>query len=318
MGAAHQAGVLHRDLKPGNILLVPLNGTEGVRAVVTDFGLARSSAADAKLAVTSISQLPVLGTPAYMSPEQLQGKQVTPASDVYALGLVMYEMATGSPAFPTPFRDLSETPRPPRSLTPGLSRRWEGVMLKCLEPEPPRRFQSAAEVKKALTGETHVLSRKLRRAVLVALSTVAVLAALATLGWMGARLRTSLRKATTETSISPPNRRSIAVLGFKNATGRRDAAWVSTALSEMVTTELAAGGRLRTIPEESVARTRADLSLPEADSFAKDTLARIRADIGADLVVLGSYVANQAGDAVRVDLRVQEPSNGEQSLRPGL
>jgi tetratricopeptide (TPR) repeat protein len=310
VGAAHQAGVLHRDLKPGNILLVPSNRPEGVRAVVTDFGLARSSTADPKPAATSMSQPSASGTPAYMSPEQLQGKELTPASDVYALGLVMYEMATGSPAFPTAFRDLCQIPPSPRSLAPGLSRSWEAAISKCLEPEPSRRFQSAAEVSKALT---RVPPRSFRAAVLVALSIVAVLAAVATLVWMGARLRARFRKGATETSVSPASRRSMAVLGFKNATGRADAAWISTALSEMLTTELAAGEQVRMIPEESVSRAKLELSMPDADRLDGDTLVRIRSRLGCDLVILGSYttLGGQPRGPVRVDLRVQDAKTGQ-------
>jgi TolB-like protein len=86
-------------------------------------------------------------------------------------------------------------------------------------------------------------------------------------------------------------RRAVAVLGFKNLSGRSDEAWLSTALSEMLTTELAAGEKLRTIPGENVARMKIDLSLTDADSYAPDTLARIRKHLGSDYVVLGSYLA---------------------------
>jgi class 3 adenylate cyclase/tetratricopeptide (TPR) repeat protein len=102
-------------------------------------------------------------------------------------------------------------------------------------------------------------------------------------------------------------RRSVAVLGFKNL-GKPDADWISKALSEFFTSELAANGRARTIPGENVAHAKIDLSLPDADSYGADTLTRIRKLLGADDVILGSYLelGGQAGGQLRVDLRAQD------------
>jgi tetratricopeptide (TPR) repeat protein/class 3 adenylate cyclase len=105
-------------------------------------------------------------------------------------------------------------------------------------------------------------------------------------------------------------RRSVAVLGFKNVSGRADEAWLSTALSEMLTTELAAGEQLRTVAGESVAQMKLDLALPDADTFAKETLAKIGNNLDSDDVVLGSYVPLEAGQ-VRLDFRLQDTTTGE-------
>ncbi|MGB2889148.1 MAG: hypothetical protein WBC04_15745 [Candidatus Acidiferrales bacterium] len=113
------------------------------------------------------------------------------------------------------------------------------------------------------------------------------------------------------TPAGPPHaRRSVAVLGFKNLSGRPDEAWLSTALSEMLTTELAAGGKLRTIPGENVAQMKISLSLPDADSYGKETLSKIRKNLGSDHVVLGSYLALGTGD-VRLDLKLEDTTSGE-------
>jgi tetratricopeptide (TPR) repeat protein len=103
------------------------------------------------------------------------------------------------------------------------------------------------------------------------------------------------------------------VLGFRNLAGRDDAQWLSTALSEMLTTELAAGERLRTIPGENVTRMKTELALADADTYASETLTRIRQNLGADLVVTGSYVTVGAGDTstLRVDIRLQDSRQGE-------
>jgi serine/threonine protein kinase len=157
LAAAHEAGVLHRDLKPGNIILVP--GTKRVRAVITDFGLALRSRSDSSRSGAITDTGKSLGTPAYMSPEQVEGRELTPASDVYSLGLVLYQMATGTRPFDdaSPLsmavRRLREDPTPPRSLVEDLDPRWEAVILRCLDRDPARRFQNAGEVSQALKGE---------------------------------------------------------------------------------------------------------------------------------------------------------------------
>jgi serine/threonine protein kinase/tetratricopeptide (TPR) repeat protein len=157
LAAAHEAGIVHRDLKPGNVVLVPARVPEGVRAVVTDFGLAFSSLDASQMSLSDeIGRF--FGTPAYMSPEQVEGHKVTPASDIYALGLVIYQMVTGTRPFQADsavsaaLMRLSEDPMPPRRLVPDLERCWEETILKCLERRPERRFTSAEQVVKALQG----------------------------------------------------------------------------------------------------------------------------------------------------------------------
>ena len=149
LGAAHQAGVVHRDLKPGNVMLVDADGER--QAVVMDFGIALADGA-------ASDPLAIVGTPAYMAPEQLRGEAVGPAADLYALGLVLYELVTG--ALPLPGdgsraaaeRRLREDPPSPRQLVPDLDERWESAILGCLQRDPERRFASAEAVVAALTG----------------------------------------------------------------------------------------------------------------------------------------------------------------------
>ncbi len=108
-------------------------------------------------------------------------------------------------------------------------------------------------------------------------------------------------------------RRSIAVLGFKNLSGRADEAWVSTALADWLTTELAAGEQLRTIPAESVARTRIELSLPDLEILGRGSLAQIGKNLGTELVVMGSYASlgEKSGGQVRLDLRLINTQTGD-------
>jgi hypothetical protein len=142
---AHQQGVLHRDLKPANILLTP-NG----RPKVSDFGLAKLLDQDAARTQTGA----VLGTPSYMAPEQAAGrvKELGPATDVYALGAILYEALTGRPPFkaPTVVETLeqvrSQEPVAPGRLQHRLPRSLEVICLKCLEKEPAKRYASAGEL----------------------------------------------------------------------------------------------------------------------------------------------------------------------------
>ena len=145
---AHHQGVIHRDLKPENIM-VSRDGT----VKVMDFGLARATTGD------TLSTAPgaVLGTPAYMSPEQAAGKPVDHRSDIYALGLILYEMFTGRKAFEadTPLglalKHIHDTPQTPASLEPDLPTRIDKAILRCLEKEPKKRFSSVRELDAALT-----------------------------------------------------------------------------------------------------------------------------------------------------------------------
>ncbi len=153
---AHAQGVVHRDLKPENIL-IDRDGT----AKVMDFGVARSLEGG----VTQAGAL--VGTPAYMSPEQAEGKPADLRSDIYALGLILYEMFTGTAAVSgdTPFavalKQIHETPPPPREVEPSVPVHIERAIVRCLEKNPAKRFQSVEELEAALTEQRE--SRKAGR-----------------------------------------------------------------------------------------------------------------------------------------------------------
>jgi tetratricopeptide (TPR) repeat protein len=118
-------------------------------------------------------------------------------------------------------------------------------------------------------------------------------------------------KPPREIAAKPLNwRRTVAVLNFRNSTSRPEAAWLSTALTEMLTTELAAGEKLRTVTGEDVAQMKMNLSLPDSDTLAAQTLSLVGKNLGADLVVLGSYVA-LTGGKLRLDLHLQDVAAGE-------
>jgi len=142
---AHIQGIVHRDLKPENVMLDRLGCVK-----LMDFGIARS------LDTCSTATGSFLGTPAYMAPEQAEGKPADRRSDIYSLGLVLYEMSTGQAAFSgdTPLavalKQIRESPPSPRNLQPGLPAQVEYVILKCLCKDPEKRFQAVEEVESAL------------------------------------------------------------------------------------------------------------------------------------------------------------------------
>ena len=163
LAAAHRAGVVHLDFKSGNVIVGRSGGRGSERAVVTDFGLSRMvagwpAAFAAGRETPSTAGGEVAGTPEYMAPEQVRGAAAGPAADIYAVGVVLYELMTGQLPFsaPTPWesamRRLTEAPPPPRSLVGEIDEQWEAVILRCLAREPGARFARVEEVAEALSG----------------------------------------------------------------------------------------------------------------------------------------------------------------------
>jgi Tfp pilus assembly protein PilF len=203
--AAHHAGVIHRDFKPANILLVPASGAP--RAVITDFGLARTHGGEENLTVRG----DILGTPSYMAPEQVTGGEVTSATDIYALGCVLYEMVTGTPpfvganSFSTALKRVQEDPRPPHQHVPGLPPAWDAAILRCLERAPADRFAQARDVAAALGGEAFAPGPRRRRLLRRrALAAAGILALLVVLAFAGARwLRPAGGHTTVRSAVAP-------------------------------------------------------------------------------------------------------------------
>lgn len=333
LDAAHAASIIHRDFKSANVMLVPSGDSGPQRAVITDFGLAHEAgkAVDAaRLTDTGM----LIGTPDYMAPEQLEEGPLGPATDVYALGVVMFEMVTGRLPFDgtTPLSialsRLKQAAPSPRRWVPDLDPRWEAVILRCLERDPARRYQSAGEVAAALesgapmpkrprTAPVRKLPRPWRTLAIMAIGAVVF-----AIPFVMRRIpSTSPASVPANTAAVPKQpaapavkpRRTVAVFGFRNLSTRPNEAWLAGAFAELVATELSASETLRLVPGDDVERLRSDLSLHEGESIGSPLLPRIRERLGTDVVVSGSYLALEGGPSkqLRVDVRVQDAASGE-------
>ena len=317
LDAAHAAGVIHRDFKSNNVMLVPLAGApdaselggdrvadlsvERLRAVVTDFGLARG-AGDGGLAATLALDGASLGTPDYLAPEQVEGREVTPAADVYAFGLVLYEMVTGrlpfsgDTALATAVQRVREDPPSPRTHVPELDGGWERAILGCLERDPADRFKTAGEALRSMSpaaagspeartrdekdtgkadernGEKRARERKgERRKIALLLFLVLVAVAVGAYRYKEWKARSHVMRQVLGLPADQPlvTRRTVAVLRLDNLSGDAESDWVGIAVAEMLRTELRAADDLRPISGDDIARTEAELGLEDPRTVAK-------------------------------------------------
>jgi TolB-like protein/Tfp pilus assembly protein PilF len=244
---------------------------------------------------------------------------------------------------------LHAEPPPPRTLNEQIQPGVEGVILKALDKSPASRYQTAREFRAALeTLTTHgfvssrsvaeqvqtskaagaqdaprtttiVIPQQVTRSVMVGgIGILAILAVGIVLGFDIGGARSKIfhsagagagpNSGAGETE--PTGRRAVAVLSLVNLSKQTDQAWLSTELQEMLATELSAGGNVRVISGEDVARMKTDLALPDGASYGRETLERIQKLLGVDDVVTGSYLAPGNGD-LRLDLRLQDARSGE-------
>ena len=313
LAAAHADGVVHRDFKSDNVMLVSSPGSGSLRAVITDFGLAQSAQPSGLTTTGGIK-----GTPAYMAPEQVEGGEIGPKTDIYALGVVMYEMITGElpfaggTAMEVALRRLTTRPPSPRRVVPGLDPRWELAILHCLEREPEKRYAAAARVTAALRDPAPPASRLLPWRAVGAVAALLLGAGGAAWWWAVHRPAPATARSVTNGSMVAPARSAVAVIGLRNLSEKPDLAWLGTALAELLASEVSGGGDLRRVPPETVTRLRRELPLPEGQLGA-EALANVRAAIHADYVLGGSYLAlgGPGGPQLRLEVQLQDTRTGE-------
>ncbi len=313
---AHSLGIVHRDLKPGNIML---DDDGNVR--IMDFGIARTIR---ERGITGTGVM--IGTPEYMSPEQVEAKHIDQRSDIYSLGIILYEMTTGRLPFEadSPFavgiKQKSEKPKEPKELNPHISDDLSRIILKCLEKEKDSRYQSAAELrpelerieqglptaeraapkKIPLTSREITVSFNVRKVVFPAfLAIAAILAALIL-------FKPWARKAAAPSLSNKP---SLAVMYFKNSTGDESLDHWRIALSDSIITDLSQSKYFEVLSSDRLFSILRKLGLLEATNYATEDLREIAAEGGVNYILMGSLF--KSGNTFRIDYLIQDIGTGK-------
>ena len=287
--AAHAKGIIHRDLKPANILT---NSSGEVKLL--DFGLAKqtddSSPGDETNATGVITQVgAIMGTPAYMSPEQAEGKPVDARSDIFSFGVVLHEMLAGRRAFAGSsaaaiIGAIVYKDPPPLNAPPAL----QAIVRKCLEKSPDARFQSATDLRLALaSASTRGIPRGKLRTVVLLIATVAVL-----IGLIGAGVYL-IRSRTAQSD-------SIVVLPLQNRSNDPDADYISDGITESINNSLARLPNLKVVPHSVASRYKGK----------PVDVQKVGEQLGVASVLTGSVA--QRGDNLRVNVELDDVRDGKQ------
>jgi len=328
VAAAHGKGILHRDLKPENVMLT----AEG-RVKVLDFGLAKlrfDEPADGDRTTRETQSVTqdgrIVGTVAYMSPEQAQGLPVDHRSDIFSVGILLYEMASGE----RPFKGntnlsvlssiLKDTPRPVSELRDDVPRPLARMIQRALEKRPEDRYQSASDLRRDLedlkrdldsgellmtttTGRQRLAAvaagRRRRWRAPLALAAVALVAVGALGLWLRGRAP----------APSDDDRRSLAVFYFDNLTGDPKLDWLRTGLTDMLVTNLSQSPGLRVLSTARLYQMLEDLGHRDDRSTSAGVVERVSQRAQATTAIVGSYV--RAGSQIRIQASLQDARTGE-------
>jgi len=309
LAEAHKIGVIHRDLKPQNIM-IDKNGN----ALIMDFGIARSIKGKG---MTGAGVM--IGTPEYMSPEQVEGKEVEQRSDLYSLAVILYEMLTGrvpfegDTAFTIGVKHKSELPQNPKELNSQIPDDLSHLILKSMEKDKEKRYQNAGEVhaelamiekgiptteraapkRKPLTSREITVSFNLRRLFLPAVVLIAAVLA-AVVIWQVLKQK--------EPAPAPKIENSVAVISFENQTGDKAYDYLQKAIPNLLITSLEQTGGLYVMTWERMSDLLAQIGKKEVENIDRELGFRLCRMEGVEALVLGSFI--KAGEMFATDVKV--------------
>lgn len=313
LDATHSIGVIHRDLKPQNVM----QDASG-RILVMDFGLART------LQLGGLTQTGALvGTMEYMSPEQALGKDLDQRSDIFAIGLIFYELLTGK----TPFgaesaiasliKRTQERAIPVSDVDGQIPGALSGIVSKCLERDLTQRYQNVSAILADLNtwkdkraagtinfdANVKPWGRTLPWPIIAGIVTVVLLAV------TGFMLRDRLFSPHSKTAVVPAGPQvSLAILPFRNASGDPGVDWLGSSLADMLSTDVGQSAQLRTVSPTSVHQIFTDLRISSGTVLDPAMIRRVADFSNADRVVWGQYA--KFGDQIRIDATLQDIKNG--------
>jgi serine/threonine protein kinase/Tfp pilus assembly protein PilF len=316
LAEAHRLGVIHRDLKPGNVMI----DREGV-ARILDFGIARSLESRG---LTESGQL--IGTPEYMSPEQAQDTGVDQRSDIYSLGVILYEMVTGKVPFTgdTPIsitiKHIEELPENPKTLAPQIPDALNQLIMRCLAKNKEARYKSAnelrlelAEIQENIKDTTKIpkvrkpiFSKEFTRpfglpAYLFPFLVLILAVALILVIW---------KPWSGEAPAPvPTDKPSLAILYFKNNTGDSNLDHWRTALSDLLITDLSQSQYLRVLSGENMFDILNQLDQLDAQTYSSDLLRDLARRGSVENILVGNYT--KAGNMFRINVTLQDANSGE-------
>ena len=308
----HESGIIHRDIKGQNIMLTERNGK--TCAVLMDFGIARAIFHHTGNTATALTQIGVaVGTPEYMAPEQFDGSELSEATDVYALGIVLFEMTTGEKPFSGRLRvkaaeskqaasdsrskgsssgakgrTKSRTRVPARAsaLQAGVPRRFDTVIAKCLEYDASRRYRSANEVEEAIRGGVSLGNIARRPGLVAAVAAVALLlCALLLVPTVGERLRGVLLSSSEK---------HVAILPFEVSSGGPEVVALGDGLMDSL------AGDLANLDQEN--RTLWVIPASEIRLRKVTNAAQAMREFGATIVISGSFQKSTNGARLKLTL----------------
>jgi len=310
LAEAHELGIVHRDLKPQNIMI----DKEG-NAKIMDFGIARSVEAP------GVTQTGVMiGTPDYISPEQAEGADTDNRSDIYALGVILFEMVTGSVPFKgdtalsVALKHKAQLPKEPKKLNPEVSEDMSRLILICMEKDRERRYQKAKELLDDLKNieEGFPLGTKIkpRRKTIVATliqkkiffpALIVALAIIALVVW-----QLFLLKGTIAIQEEKP---SLAILYFDNLSNDKSLDAWENGLTELLIIKIAQSKFINVLDGITVYSTLKKLNLDETKKYTKEDLIKVASEGGATHTLSGTIM--KAGQNIIFTLTLQKPQEDE-------